>query len=229
MVVFVVVYVLTLVWLLVSYLRTQQALQWWHGRQSLQLCQEADAIRNGLLQESLSMRRQLELSPVQPLGYLEQTHQTLLTTIEKFYVALNELSDHLDPPYLEDSLPLAIRSAMDAWRVHHPQYPVKLVLPAKWSHEPPEQGRILLTTLAELLRLTLLKDQPTELSIAICLISHARLSELRLELNCPDISRLSARTRATEFDQLSRAFCFLMPGRWCHQRKDQTLIWRLCW
>lgn len=225
----IVVCLLILVWLLASYLRAQEALQWWHRRQTLQLCQEADAIRNGLLQESLSIRRQLELSLVQPLGYQEQTHQTLITAIEKFHADLNDLSDHLAPPYLDDSLPLAIRSAMEDWKVHHPQYQLKLELPAEWKHESPEKGRILLMTLAELLQLTLLEYLSSELSITICLTTRAQRSELSLQVSCPDVSRLSAGTRTMEIAQLTRAFCFLMPGQWCHQRKGQTLIWRLCW
>ena len=174
------------------------------------------------------MRRQLELALVQPLGYPEQTNQTLLTTIEKFHTALNELSDHLAPPYLDSSLPLAIQSLMETWKAHHPQYPLRLELPAEWSHESPDKGRILLITITELLRLALL-DQPTETSITVCLTSQAQFSELRLQLSCPDASRLIARTRLHESEQVSRAFGFLMPGKCYHQRKDQTLIWCLRW
>ena len=74
-------------------------------------------------------------SLVQPLGYAEKTPQNLLTTLEKFHTALNELSDHLAPPYLEDSLPLAIRFAMETWQAQHPQSELKLELPTEWTYE----------------------------------------------------------------------------------------------
>ncbi len=175
------------------------------------------------------MRRQLELSLVQPLGDSAEAHQTLLSTIEKFHRALNELSDNLAPPYLGDSLPLAIQSAMETWKAHHPQYPLKLELPAEWGHESPEQGRILLTTLAELLRLTLLEVQATQVSIAVRLTAQAQFNELKLQLSGPAVTAIATCAGNTEFDQLSRAFCFLMSGKCCHQRHDQTVVWCLRW
>ena len=220
--------VLLLAWLLATYVRAQQALRWWQRRQSLQLCREAEGIRNGLLQESLSLRRQLELSLVQPLGEPEQTHQTLLTKIETFHTALNELSDHLAPPYLDDSLPLAIRFAMETWQAQHPQSQLKLELPVEWTHESPEQSRVLLMTIDELLRLAL-PDRSAAVSLAVCLTSQPRLNELKLHLSCLQAAQPMTLAQATEFDQLSRAFCFLMPGKYSCQHKDQTLSCSLRW
>lgn len=60
-----IVYIVTLILFVKSYYKVQQALQWWSCRQSLKLFLEAEKIRDDLLQESFTIRRNLELLPVE--------------------------------------------------------------------------------------------------------------------------------------------------------------------
>ncbi|MBE9157956.1 hypothetical protein IQ265_14130 [Nodosilinea sp. LEGE 06152] len=112
-------------------------LRWWHRHQAQWLNREADAIRNGLLQDLFAVRRQLELLP----------SGGGLATVEHLYEALADLGNRLSSPYLHDSLPLAIQQALADWP---PQVPARAELPGQWSVEPVEHTLLLLAVLNHL-------------------------------------------------------------------------------
>lgn len=112
-------------------------LRWWHRHQAQWLNREADAIRNGLLQDLFAVRRQLELLP----------SNSGLATIEHLYQALEDLGNRLSSPYLHDSLPLAMQQALANWP---PQIPTRADLPNQWPIEPIEHSLLLLAVLNHL-------------------------------------------------------------------------------
>ena len=144
-----------IIWLFVSYSRARRALQWWERRRAFQLYCETERIRNGLLQESLAMRRSIELLLGDSCEISLQSVRDWLTGIEKFHHSLGQLSDRLSPPYVEESLPLAIQYLLELWQTYNPKLNIQMELPRDWPDESPECSRVILIALDELLRITL--------------------------------------------------------------------------
>ncbi|MGG6238584.1 hypothetical protein ACQ4N7_08065 [Nodosilinea sp. AN01ver1] len=109
-------------------------LRWWYRYQAHWLNREADAIRNGLLQDLFAVRRQLELM----LG------DGGVATVEHLYQSLENLGNRLSSPYLHDSLPLAIQQSLLDWPL---QVLVRAELPGQWPIEPVEHTMLLLSVL----------------------------------------------------------------------------------
>ena len=139
-------------------------LRWWQQKQMTNLRQEADSIRNGVLQEVFAIRRRLELCAESPGDRdcdrfsLACAPRTVELGLEKIHASLSQLSDRLDPPYVQDSLPLAIGYAADQWKA---ALPITTHLPQTWPPEPAMQSHLLLTFLNALCK-TLSDRSPPE-------------------------------------------------------------------
>ncbi|MBD2108785.1 hypothetical protein [Nodosilinea sp. FACHB-13] len=112
-------------------------LRWWYRHQAQWLNREADAIRNGLLQDLFAVRRQLELLP----------GDGGLAAVEHLYQSLETLGNRLSSPYLHDSLTLAIQQTLLDWP---PQVATRAELPTQWPTEPVEHTMLLLSVLKHL-------------------------------------------------------------------------------
>lgn len=119
-----------------------ELLRWWHHYQAEQLNQEADRIRNGLLQEVVALRRQVELTCP---GHNADC-DAHLSSLSQLYTSLEQLSDRLGSPYLHDSLPLAIQHALVPWQAQ-----LRLHLPPTWPPEPMEITRLVIALVQHLL------------------------------------------------------------------------------
>ena len=128
-------------------------LRWWQQQRITSLRQEADSIRNGVLQEMFAIRRRLELCCESQVKQdcdsfsLAYASPAIELELEKIHVSLSQLSDRLDPPYIQDSLPLAIGYAADRWK---DTLPLTACLPPTWPSEPAMQSHLLLTFLNRL-------------------------------------------------------------------------------
>ncbi|MEA5448558.1 hypothetical protein VB780_08285 [Leptolyngbya sp. CCNP1308] len=114
--------------------QSAQLLRWWHQHQTQWLIDEADTIRNGLLQDLFAIRRQMELVAGEECAGL--------ATVEQLYGALEQLCDRLSSPYLEESLPLALQHGLNDWPA---QVILKVELPTHWSPEPIETVSLLIS------------------------------------------------------------------------------------
>lgn len=217
-----------LLWLLASYLRAQQALQWWSQRQSMQLFREAEKIRDGLLQESFTMRRSLELSLIDDVELSTKTSEDWLKKIQGFHYSLDQLSDRLSPAYIEDSLPLAIQCVVERWRTCNPRLKIEMELPEPWRHEPPDRSMVILRALDELLRITS-SELLTEISMHISLKQQGDLGELIVHISYPNVSTLICYSRPKELQYLSQTFRFLTSGQCFCRRKKLTVAWYFRW
>ena len=214
--------------LLLYYLRMQQALQWWYRRQSLQLGCEADKIRNGLLQESLAMRRTLELSLEDSIEISDHLGKNLLDKIEGFHYSLDRLVDRLAPPYSEDSLPLAIQYIIESWRKSSSLVTIDIDLPVEWRYEPPERSRVVLMALNELLRI-ILSECLTPLSIHVSLELQKNWAELRVKISNIDGSIVISDEGLKDLEYLSESFKFLTTGECYYQRQELAEVWYFRW
>ena len=85
----------------------EQLLCQWQQNQAEWLDQEAETIRNGLLQDLFAVRRKLEL--------LDGQATDCLVDFEHLYHSLKHLADRLSSPYIHDSFPLAIQHTVSIW------------------------------------------------------------------------------------------------------------------
>ncbi|MBF2003244.1 MAG: hypothetical protein IGS38_21290 [Synechococcales cyanobacterium M58_A2018_015] len=97
----------------IAFLRgTQQAMQWWESRRVLRLNAEVEVLRDQVLQELFTMRRCLELDSLETGEAADQQRHVWLAQVETLHQSLERLGFQLSPPYVEDSLPLAIQALL---------------------------------------------------------------------------------------------------------------------
>jgi hypothetical protein len=221
-IVFISIYVVTLIMFLQTYYKIQQALQWWSSRQSLKLFLEAKTIRDGLLQESFTMRRSLDLLAQDNLSLTRNNTQEYLKQADNFYYALVQLSDRLFPAYIQDSLPLAIECLMEPWLTSNSHLTFHFDIPAYWRHEPADRSLIVLRALEELLILTL-PDVSAPSSIFISLKQQKYIGRLMVKITYPNHSTLIFYSSMKELDYLCESFRFLTSGK-CFCRKHSLSI-----
>lgn len=146
----------------------ENAWRWWYKKKREQWSSEANLIREQLLQESLAMRRSLELSSIKSnqfaachqhddwtsTGYTSvPTHQKYVEQLENFHSSLKELSDRLDPPYLNEGLPFALQYSVERWRERLPESQFKLNLPPFWQQKSSANDFMVFSILEDLLNI----------------------------------------------------------------------------
>lgn len=222
----VLVYLFVLLWLLAAYFGMRQTLRWWYQRQSAQLCCEAERIREGLLQESFALRRSLELA-LSNDRVCTQEVQNWLAQLEAIQHSLEAVTHRLSPPYLDDSLPLAVQHVLKQWQTTHPEVQVKVELPTDWNEEPIEQRCVILSFLNELLRLIAFQPQP-EIVLQVRLSQQAQSRRLIIQLDTSNVSDLLSNARR-ELMYLQEFFQVMTAGKCYCQRQSSTVTWCCQW
>jgi hypothetical protein len=206
----------------------QQALQWWSCRQSMKLFLEAEKIRDGLLQESFTIRRSLELVSGNHVELSGQKTQECLEKIDNFHQSLVKLSDRLFPVYLQHSLPLAIESLLEPWLASHPHLYFHIDMPTEWPYEPAERSMIILRTLEELLKVTL-PEVLTPVSIDIKLKNQENRGVLTIKITYPDVPTFIFYSTLPESGYICDSFRFLTSGKSICSSKNLSASWYFCW
>ena len=204
----------------------RRLLRWWYQWQTAKLDCEAERIREGLLQELFAVRRSLELALVSDRVDTKEVQQWL-TQIETLQQALESVMHRLSPPYLGDSLPLAMQHLLTYWQAEYPGVCLELNLPADWDQEPIEQRRIILTTLDAWLRI-IVPQLRLEAVLHISLKQQATSAQLNIQLTAPTVSALLS-SSAIPLDNLQQFFQVLAEGKCYCQRHDLTVTWCYQW
>lgn len=131
----------------------EEALQCWYQKGLRQLESEANLIREQLLQESLAMRRSLELSSSKSNKSLRSSRQKCVAQLENFHSTLKELSDRLCPPYINEGLPFALHYLTERWQKRLPSCQFELSWPHNWGSQTSTDSLIILNILEYLLRI----------------------------------------------------------------------------
>ena len=221
----------------------ERAWQWWYDKQLKQLDCEASRIRDGLLQQSFIMRRSLELSLLNRKEFSSPIFQEWLTKLENLHSSLKELSDRLSPPYLEESLPLAIQYVVQKWQIQQPLFQFKLQLPSNWLNKSLARNRIVLTCLEEILQITLAglranavaehdsisQEIQQQVSILISLDNKKEQNELRIHITYPDSISAIALRQYQEIKYLRQSFMLLTSGQCSYQDRQQMDEWCFRW
>ena len=228
-----IVFILTIctiiiLWLVFHYHRLQQALYWLYGRQYIKMRNEGEIIRERILQDLFTFRRNLELSKVSSPGHQQKLENYDLKTFENIHTSLKKLSEYLYPAHVDDSLSLAITCLLESWKLHIPNLYLQLNLPVDWQEESYERNRIILMVLEELLQITLpLLSQ--SVSIFTSLQQQGHQSQLIVKFNSPEIFKLESDCCLQKFNFIKQIFKILISGKCFYRKENSSQIWHFYW
>jgi hypothetical protein len=196
---------------------SDQLLRWWHQHQTQWLASEADAVRNGLLQELFAVRRRLELMAGDDIH--------ALATVERLYDALENLGDRLSSPYVQESLPLAIQHALKGWPS---ELTLEARLPNRWPDEPIEYVTLVLSVL-EHLRQTLAALPSLPQACTVNLSEKQGSKHLTVQLNLYGLPLGVERYRSADWAYHLSTFEAITGGQAHCTYEGHTVLWQLTW
>ena len=204
--------------------RQQQAWQWWHQHQAIQSHHTAESIRDGLLQQTFAFRRYLEIADQSTDSLNLQQTRRWLERFQTFYQSLETLSDELSPPFIADSLPLALKFTITGWQSSPAQSEtapaIHFDLPTDWLPSSAHQNQAVLSVVTALLTLLLPKGQikshgkghsANQLNVALSQAGTDNI--LTLKIASEPTSATSKITELEEFQHLKEIFHSLTAGR----------------
>ncbi len=220
--------------------RQQQAWQWWHQQQAIQSHHTAESIRDGLLQQTFAFRRYLETADQSTDAPNPQQTRRWLERFQTFYQSLETLSDELSPPFIADSLPLALKFTITSWQFFPAQSEtapaIHFDLPTDWPPSSAHQNQAVLSVVTALLTLLLPKGQSkshgkghsaNQLNVALSRADASNI--LTLEIESEPTLVTSTVTELEEFQHLKEIFHSLTAGQLEISQAGSALTSRLCW
>ena len=232
---------ITIGWLATLYswrqrwLRQRQAWQWWHQHQAVQSHQTAESIRDGLLQQTFAFRRYLETAGQGDSGRAIASEQNTrwLDRLQTFYQSLESLSDELSPPFVADSLPLALQFTLKNWQsaqgdLFRDRPDLRLSIPSDQLQSSPHHNQIILSILTTLLTvLTPAGNSHTQLTVNL---SHeADLNTLILKISNNTAPPLPKVSEIAELQHLKEIFHSLMTGKLDISQETTSITSRIQW
>jgi hypothetical protein len=220
-----------LVFFYMNFYQVRRAFQWWSGRQFRQQWLESDRIRNSVMQDLFALYRGIEISQLQGADTILQNSKIWLEQAGQIQRSLEQLSHHLSPLFLEDSLPLAIQATISDWQ-EKTQHSIEVKMPSDWQANVQEQNQMILSTLVEILHMIsshqLSSPDSVEYPIQICLAQRGNLAELLIQIEGAQ-SEGEAIVCSKEWIYLRRCFHYLTGGKCTYRYKKDTLTWCLRW
>jgi hypothetical protein len=233
--------------------RQQQAWRWWYQQNTLQSYSVAETIRDGPLQQAFALRRSIETAgwPVGEFPLKSGTAQISaeqtahwLETFQTLYQTLASLSDQLSPPFVADSLPLALQYTLKNFTLRQSAEPLAHnsisslangelnfdlnIIPASWPLAHCHQNQAILSIVTSLLRLILPTSRLAQ-PIMLTLNYKDSLNTLTLHFqpvaNCPRL----ALAKLAEIQHLKEIFHSLTAGQLTVNQTANSLMGRLCW
>ncbi|NJL47241.1 MAG: hypothetical protein HC929_06750 [Leptolyngbyaceae cyanobacterium SM2_5_2] len=196
---------------------SEQLLRWWHQHQTQWLASEADAVRNGLLQDLFAVRRQLELMAGDDIH--------TLATVEHLYDALENLGDRLSSPYGQESLPLAMQHALKGWPS---ELALEARLPNRWPVEPIEYVTLVLSVL-EHLRETLVALPNLPQACTVELAERQEHKQLTVQLNLQTLPSTLEGCNSADWAYHLSTFESITGGQARCTHTDHAVLWQLTW
>ncbi|MFN6032054.1 MAG: hypothetical protein ACK6A9_01870 [Dolichospermum sp.] len=210
--------------------RIKQALQWWFYREFLKLFLESEKVRDDLLQESFTIRRNLDLLVTDKLSLSVKEVQPYINKIDNFHHSLVQLSDRLCPISIQDSLPLCIECLLEPWINSYPHLDFQVNMPISWRIEEPECSWIILRVLEELLSITLPETEILlPIYIHITLKQIGSIALLAVKISYPDLSTLIFYSHLPELEYIYDIFKFLISGKSSYFHKNLMSTWHFYW
>ena len=198
---------------------TSELLSWWHQHQAQKLNQVSDRIRNGLLQELFSIRRQLEVSCEIEKNATSFGCDLHLTNLEHIYDQLEHLSHGLTSPFL-DSLPLALQHAIQPWQQ---QLSLTTEFPSTWPSESVEHVQLFITLVESFLNQLATNPHPQHCNLE--LIQHSTTKELICYATGDAVSACPTESLLPQLE----TFRLLTQGEYTQTLQPQLIRWELRW
>lgn len=212
--------------LIISRQITQQAMSWWYQRQHVRMCQEAELIRNQMLQELFVLRRNIELAQ---LNSSQTTFdEKNLEHIQRIHSSLVELSEYFYPAHLDDSLPLAIRCFIKSSQSRLSNLDIQLELPEEWNKESEEMSRVLLMILSESFEI-FDRNQRYLSSVLVSLNKNSSNKQLRLEIQHNSQPHHDNSDYLQELKSLGHIFQTFTRGKFCYMQNGLNQIGCFNW
>ncbi len=206
--------------------RARQTAQWWEAKQRLRVNRQVERVRDGLMQDLFTIRRRIELLDHQS----DVDIHALLQQISTMHHDLEHLTEHLSPPYIEDSLPLAIQNLVEQQR-QGLSLPINLDLPANWLHSSATQNHTIVLMLDELIYLTIQPKTTQSIHLALSTRTDQGIVQGLLTMSVMYANRdvCTAVQQSQEVAYLCRAFQLLTSGRCTQTRQDAVGQWQFRW
>ncbi|MEM7062092.1 MAG: hypothetical protein AAF572_02885 [Cyanobacteria bacterium P01_B01_bin.77] len=186
----------------------RQISQWFHARQCHHLLTQSEIIREQLLQQTFALMRSLELGAMDASSAEDaQQWQSCLALTQTFHQSLESLSHELWPPFVEESLPLALQHIIKQW-ADQSTMQVNLDLPADWPQQQSHKQNLVIWCI----RQCLLVLQPSEHSASLALIAIKNRAKLQLSLDRLALDTMNGPSLQYELKQIQQIFQFFMPG-----------------
>ncbi|MEM9485595.1 MAG: hypothetical protein AAGA83_18115 [Cyanobacteria bacterium P01_F01_bin.116] len=194
----------------------QAAWQWWYRQQRQQQHYQAEIVRDGLLQDAFALRRYLEKTDQEvPASYLEQFNH--------FYQTLEQLSNQLSPPFVEDSLPLALQFLIK--QQISGDIPFEIDGSTDWFTESVESNQIVISIVDELLSLLSI-DAQSPLKVRLWRdgsVNYLQFVNSSYQQDVPQVEDVP------EVKYLKEIFHSLISGTLDIEQNDAKLKCRLSW
>jgi len=120
----------------------QQAWRWWHTQQQQKQQRQADIIRDSVLQQTFGFRRYLQQLATKPSC---DTEADWLARFDQLYRQMEGLSNELLPPFVEDSLSLALQ-----FLLNQGAFPIPLAVSGDDRHLTVTSNQTVLAIIVEL-------------------------------------------------------------------------------
>ena len=217
--------------------RQRLAWRWWYRQQAVRLHNSAESIRNGLLQRTFALRRQLESTAAESAAESQSVNALApsqwLDDVQAIYRSLELLSDDLLPPFLLDNLPLAFNFAVQARQYAPPSLRLDLELPTHWPNDDTEpdtayRHQMLLSIFVELLMLLIDKRESAQ-RLKIVLRGHSALRSLSIEIEDSNPIALRRAARRREVQYLKEIFKTLSNGQLKLEHRESLLMVQMRW
>lgn len=242
-------WVTTLYWVIRRWSHQRQAWQWWQQQQACQQHRSAESIRDGLLQQTFGLTRYLEglsqaacsetisghpteHSADRPESYSKLT-DTWVARSRSLYQSLEALSNDLSPPFVEDSLSLALQLAIKDWNQSRPELTIRYHLPSEWIDNSPADNRRILPLVMTLLTVLIPKNssgQQLEVTLNKKVTPHdSQTCQLTFKLTCNLQTQQQPSIQGVELMHLKEIFHSLVTGRLDISKAEGSLICRLSW
>lgn len=206
--------------------RQRLAWQWWHQRQTNRFHAQAESIRDDLLQQTFAFRRFLE-SSLDSQPEAEQTEQWV-KRCQTLYRSLEQLSDQLSPPFMGDSLPLALQFMVQTWQTSHPGVVVRLNVPDDWPEQTTTHNPIILSIFTGLIE-ALLAGQDSHYRLHMSLQRQDNRCTLTFEQTISEDSAPVSASNIAEVNHLQEIFRSLVAGKLEASKTPSGWQGQLCW
>lgn len=217
----------TLYWVTRRWLRQKLAWQWWQAQQTQRLHHQAESIRDRLLQQTFAFRRYLESQPTANAPHPAQTERWV-NRFQSFYQSLESLSNELSPPFVADSLPLALQFIVKDWQKTRLQLTLTFDMPPDWESRSPQQNQPILSIVTALLSILVPTENiPQQLHLTLSQNDNRNTLELTLQGNAVPTSQSLLST--PEIQHLKEIFHSLVAGQLEISQDGAAVISQLSW